>query len=301
MRKEDIKADIKQISIHDALRVLPQQAYVTMGDDMVVIDDVTLNTVSSLPVQLSFFVIVLCTEGSTEFKTGGRKMYLEPGDLVISFGEQVVWEKSATPNFHAKAVFLSRNFAQNSIEGLNKMWPYLLHLLDQPVQHLTLEEQTWVLDCYRLIRNRLIRPAGRYMREAAISLMRAFFFEVCNLLDRRAPYIANGAKSRSYTLFDNFVRLASENFRKERSVEWYSEQMCITPKHLSEAVKRVSGKTAGQWITTLVIIEIKMQLRYSNLSIKEIAQELNFPNQSFLGKYFKNAEGMSPLQYRNLQ
>jgi len=60
----------------------------------------------------------------------------------------------------------------------------------------------------------------------------------------------------------------------------------------------VSGRTAGQWITTLVMIEIKTLLQNSSLSIKEIAQEMNFPNQSFLGKYFKNIEGVSPTDFR---
>ena len=72
----------------------------------------------------------------------------------------------------------------------------------------------------------------------------------------------------------------------------------MTPKHLSEVVKQVSGKTAGQWITTMVMIEIKTLLKQSSLTIKEIAQEMNFPNQSFLGKYFKNVEGVSPSDFR---
>ena len=83
-------------------------------------------------------------------------------------------------------------------------------------------------------------------------------------------------------------------------MEWYSNEMCLTPKHLSEVVKNVSGRTAGQWITTFVLVETKTLLKNSTLSIKEIAQEMNFPNQSFLGKYFKNVTGMSPSDYRHL-
>lgn len=92
----------------------------------------------------------------------------------------------------------------------------------------------------------------------------------------------------------------SINFKRERSVEWYSNEMCLTPKHLSEVVKTVSGKTAGQWITLFVMIETKMLLHDSSLSIKEISLEMNFPNQSFLGKYFKNIAGMSPSDYRKM-
>ncbi|MDY6114332.1 MAG: helix-turn-helix domain-containing protein, partial [Alloprevotella sp.] len=77
------------------------------------------------------------------------------------------------------------------------------------------------------------------------------------------------------------------------------DRLCLTPKYLSEVVKAVSGQTAGQWITTFVVSEAKRLLSDTSLSIKEIAQALHFTSQSFLGKYFKNATGLSPSDYRH--
>ena len=68
---------------------------------------------------------------------------------------------------------------------------------------------------------------------------------------------------------------------------------------MSEVIKKVSGRTAGQWISLVVLVEIKTYLSCSDYTIKEIAERLNFPNQSFLGKYFKSATGMSPSEYRH--
>ena len=194
---------------------------------------------------------------------------------------------------------MSRTFAQNCIVGLNKMWPYLIYLMEHPVLELSAEEQSWIIDCYHLINRRLNKRSGRYMREATESLVRAFYFEICTLLDARVqPTSQSQTQTRAYTIFDQFIRLVSAHYKNERSVEWYSSEMCLTPKHLSEVVKQVSGRTAGQWITTLVIIEIKSMLTNTSLSIKEITDEMNFPNQSFLGKYFKNVEGISPTDFR---
>ena len=131
-----------------------------------------------------------------------------------------------------------------------------------------------------------------------MALTRAFYFEICNILDLRARPESSAKVHRAYAIFDEFIRLASQHFTRERSVEWYSSEMCLTPKHLSEVVKSVSGKTAGQWITTLVMTETKRLLLETGLSIKEIALRMNFPNQSFLGKYFKNIEGLSPTDFR---
>lgn len=134
--------------------------------------------------------------------------------------------------------------------------------------------------------------------EATLALLRLFYFDVCNMLQVRVGK-PDEASMRSYDIFNKFLRLVQENCRRERSVQWYSEQLCLSAKYFSEVVKSVSGRTAGQWITNMVVLEIKGLLLDPELSVKEVAQKLNFPNQSFMGKYFKNATGISPSEYRN--
>ena len=79
---------------------------------------------------------------------------------------------------------------------------------------------------------------------------------------------------------------------------YYAGKMFLTPKHLSTVVIEVSGKTAGEWIDSLVILEAKALLKSSEQSSQEIADEPHFANQSFFGKYFKHHTGMSPKEYR---
>ena len=85
---------------------------------------------------------------------------------------------------------------------------------------------------------------------------------------------------------------------KERRVGWYASQLEITAKYLSEVVKNVSKRTPNEWIDSYVVLELRVLLKNSPKSIKEITEELNFPNQSFLGKYFKEHVGVSPSEYR---
>jgi AraC-like DNA-binding protein len=63
-------------------------------------------------------------------------------------------------------------------------------------------------------------------------------------------------------------------------------------------VKQISGRTALEWIENYVTMELRVALKNSTKSIKEIAEDMNFPNQSFLGKYFKEHVGMTPSEYR---
>ena len=94
------------------------------------------------------------------------------------------------------------------------------------------------------------------------------------------------------------MQLLSRNFAEQRSVNWYAAQLQLTPKSLSQLIKNVSGRTVGQWVSVLVVMEIKSLLRNTDLSIKEISSGMNFPSQSLMGRYFKNYTGLSPLDYR---
>jgi len=88
------------------------------------------------------------------------------------------------------------------------------------------------------------------------------------------------------------------HYKEERSVSFYADKLCISSKYLSSLVKEVSDKNPVEWITQCVIFESKTLLKSTDMSIQQISDLLNFPNQSFFGKYFKRYCGMSPLQYK---
>ena len=91
----------------------------------------------------------------------------------------------------------------------------------------------------------------------------------------------------------------SSSYPKERMIGFYANQLYVTPKYLSAVCKEVSGQTASELITQYMVKDILYLLyKFLRRKIKEIANELNFPNLSFFGKYVKQHLGMSPKQYR---
>ena len=100
-------------------------------------------------------------------------------------------------------------------------------------------------------------------------------------------------------VFQNFMLSLFRFYRKERDVSFYARMQHITPRYFSAIIKEKTGDSALQWIVRMVITEAKQLLEESDLSIKEIADQLNFPTQSFFGKYFKQYVGVSPKEYRN--
>lgn len=105
--------------------------------------------------------------------------------------------------------------------------------------------------------------------------------------------------TRQGRIADMFLALVHENFRKERFLDFYAAKLEVSTKHLSRTVKQQTGYTAVEWIERYVILEAKVLLKSSNLNIQQISDELNFPSQSFFGKYFKHQTGMSPKEFRN--
>ena len=107
--------------------------------------------------------------------------------------------------------------------------------------------------------------------------------------------------SHKEKIIQSFLILLFQHYKKQRDVTFYAEQLFLTPRYFSTLIKQETGKTALNWISEMVISHACQLLAYSDTSIKEIAQELNFPTQSFFGKYFKQYMQLSPLQYRQQQ
>lgn len=135
-----------------------------------------------------------------------------------------------------------------------------------------------------------------YFREAIIYTITAFFFRIAY---HCFPVAMNASSSASGRIATKFIILVQENFKRERFLDFYASKLNISPKHLSRALKAETGTSAVEWISRYVVLEAKVMLKSSNLSVQQIAEELNFPSQSFFGKYFKKATGLSPKEYRN--
>ena len=105
-------------------------------------------------------------------------------------------------------------------------------------------------------------------------------------------------KRRAEVIFEKYIHLVETHFREKRVVEWYADQLFLSSKYLSEAVRKASERTPLEWINMYTALEIRLMLKNTKLDIKEIARLMNFSNQSAMGKFFKTQVGMSPSEYR---
>lgn len=146
--------------------------------------------------------------------------------------------------------------------------------------------------------------ADIYTKSIARNLIAALTYEAMKILTSRRNADASDSssaespRSRRSSYVQDFMRLVHNHHSRERSLSFYAGQLFISPKYLSIIIKEATGQSATEIIHSYVILEAKNLLRFSGKNIQQIAYELNFPNQSSFGKYFKHLTGMSPSQYQ---
>ena len=268
-----------------------------LDDELLIVENLATLPADTQAVQTSFFTIGYCTAGKADFVLNDRSFHVEPGDLFLAFGQQTFSEIQFSPDFSAQAIFQNLSFVQETLMSMTQLWPYLLSLMEQPVLSLDETEKALVVADYRALHARMLDHDHCFAREVIKTCLQSFYLDLCQLLERRGSRRDN-FNTRTFNIFYRFMQLLSRNFGEQRSVNWYADQLQLTPKYLSQLIKNVSGRTVGQWVSVLVVMEIKNLLRNTDLSIKEISTGLNFPSQSLMGRYFKNYTGLSPLDYR---
>ena len=105
-------------------------------------------------------------------------------------------------------------------------------------------------------------------------------------------------KKSNERIFENFMELVRKNCKQERSLSFYADKLCLTPKYMSTCILQSSGKHAKDWVRDYVILEAKIMLRDDNMTVQQVAEKLSFPTPSFFGKYFKAATGVPPRAYK---
>ena len=259
----------------------------------------SLSEISTLkfPQRLERMLLAVCAKGEISATidvnprrmTAGTVLVLRPGHLI----------SDCHPTHDYRGFFITV-----SQDKLNQLFPTMHYVIPlstsnqfNPIIKITSDEMESLSLIYDMF-SHLMKGTQRPFHSMAMnSLCDLLFYQTLGIYASRQNKIVH--KSRRDELFSKFVELLEQNFKVQRCVNYYAENLCVTPKHLSTVLKEISGKTCGEWIDQRVILEAKLLLRTTGLNIQEISLLLNFSNQSFFGKYFKHLTGVSPRDYRN--
>ena len=137
------------------------------------------------------------------------------------------------------------------------------------------------------------RDTSKYQDQIIRSILYALILEISG--EYEAQYdLHKGGEIRSDNLTDKFFHLLAVYYREERTVKFYADRLCITPKYLSTAIKNATGRPVLDWIHEAVLIDAKMLLISTNMTVMEVSEKLNFSSPSAFVQFFKKHTGTTP-------
>ncbi|MBQ2195777.1 MAG: AraC family transcriptional regulator [Prevotella sp.] len=286
---------IEEVTI-ESLKEMSKGGHI--DNDLILFDDIASVPFPYGPRRMGCLLLALCLKGKAQYSVNTEKHEVEQNHIIIINEGQVTDDFLLSRDCNGIALLISTSFFREIIKNVHELSSLLLFSRNHPVWKLTPNETKTIVEYFRLLKAKVNDKEHHFRKDTVRLLLTTMIYDLSNAIYKVQQTTNEKKQTRAEHIFTEFIRMVEQNFRKERRVSWYGQQLCITPKYLSEAIKQVSHRTPNEWIDNYVTLEIRVLLKNSTKSIKEIAQELHFPNQSFLGKYFKEHVGCSPSDYR---
>ena len=250
-------------------------------------------------------LIVICTAGMAQFDYDGQQIQLHKNDLYLYMAHSVATNFMSSPDFNCRQIWFSRSELWN-INMYNEVsLADLTYLKQHPKVHLSDDDVTLVDDYFQLLCRRMRDQGPSLYFEIVRSLVSTMMLEMLCMIRRdkeqkeQSDFLEDNTSGfHRRRLADKFMRLVEQSDGRIRRVDDFASQLNVTPKYLSTLLKETMSRRPSEMIQLFTMKAIEHRLRFTDMTMQEIANDLNFANASFFGKYVKEHLGMTPLDYR---
>ena len=250
-------------------------------------------------------IIIICTEGKAQHEYDGRTFQLQKNDLFLYMAHSVLGSIMTSSDFSCRQIWFSRAdlWSINTFSGtvMYDMADLKLH----PLVHMSDEEMARLDTYFHLMAQRMADCATPIDHDIVRSLCGTILLEVlrmmrCNVERKQAldPIAPTSPLTHKKTIADQFIRMVEESDGRLRSVVQCATRLHITPNYLSNVIQEVLSRRPSTYIQLYTMKAIEHRLRFTDMTMQEIANDLEFPNASFFGRYFKARANMTPMEYR---
>lgn len=253
-------------------------------------------------VYADFFSWIFVRQGSLLINIGDEQVVLYAGQMCFCRPRNILGVGSVSQGIHCCVVLFDGRLFELLHLNVQKVLPRMadnkqyVRLSMNAQQHEDMLRITQLL--YSCIRSEGVMPN---YDEMVLSLASYFMYAILSYIlsnsELKMKHMDRDM-SRYMVYFHHFMQELHRHYRRERKVSFYADRVCVSPKYLSSVVRAVSHRGPSEWIDECVITEAKNLLRFSNMSVQEVSNELNFLTQSYFGRYFKRHTGQSPRAYK---
>ena len=243
-------------------------------------------------------IVVICTDGMAQFDYDGQQIQLHKNDLYLYMSHSVVTNFMSSSDFNCRQIWFSRGELWNINKYGEISLSDLPYLKQHPKVHLSDDDVSLLDDYFQLLCRRMRDQSSSLYFEIVRSLVSTMMLEMLCMMRRQESENAGTGSLYRQRLANKFMRLVEESDGRIRRVDDFATQLNITPKYLSTLLKETMSRRPSEMIKLFTLKAIERRLRFTDMTMQEIANDLNFPNASFFGKYVKEHLGMTPLEYR---
>lgn len=245
----------------------------------------------------SFYMIVLMVDGWETYQVNGSPLELEMHDLFVKMPYDSFTFSDSSVEVSSLHLLAEKNYFDEILSQGDQKWDdsTMDIFCSFPVFHLDETKAASFFQSLDNIRRSILLP-HLYKGEIIKYQLHIIQLMLAELIS------GNETNTHDLKHKDNilkiFLHLASRNFKKERQIQFYADHLNVSSTYLSRTIKELTGNTVFSYLSNFLYNEICIQLKTTDKTISEIADELNFSDQSALTNFFRTKAGMSPLSYR---
>ena len=274
---------------------------ITTPEEQFVVGESDLAFFSGYACRIDGGAILFCRSGAAEVSVNQYQGHVCRNTLVLLLPGSILMLTDRTEDFRVTFCAFSRDLFA---EAAFRLEPSFFHgLRERPITsppHRIVEGASiWFQMAAYTYRDRNNVFRNTIIKNRLQNLLLESFDKMQRFAARRPR--TPETTTRQTELFHRFVTLVQAHSSQEREVSFYADKLCISTRYLSTIVRTVARSSAKEFIDRSVVLEIKMMLQSTDLSVQEIAYRLRFPDQSYLGRFFKKHTGESPTEYRNMR
>ena len=248
---------------------------------------------------LNAVLLLVCQKGTMKARIRDVDYEVGVGQGLVLLPMVIIQQLLVTPDVHFRGFGFSITAMENVFHNYRTTWQDALTLANHPMVTLSDGQMQVAENLYMIAQQAERMDNCRYYRPMMRAVVQAFLYMIADVVRQRGQNDEDEGMTQKERLFKQFVSLLWTSGGKNRKVDYFAQQLCITPKYLATLVRESSGKTPLEMIHRYTANMIAQLLRSTNLTIKEICAELEFPNESFFGRFVKKHLGCTPCEYRN--
>ncbi|MBR1769712.1 MAG: AraC family transcriptional regulator [Bacteroidales bacterium] len=238
-----------------------------------------------------------CHIGQCSFKFNEQSYVLQAGDCLIVRRVDLITDVCEDNNLRVDVIYVSAEFIELCTPQSNYGMKGQLALFNNPIMHLTPEQQQVCILDFDYIKRRLALTTHHFHRDVMINAVQCL---IIDFFDFHASLYGDvKISSPQADIMERFLQMLEQgDYRHNRDIGYYADRLYVTPKYLSEVSKSVSGYSANYWIKRYTSLDISRCLRQKNYTLSELADIFGFSSTGYLSRYVQKNLGLKPSELR---